>query len=122
MHDREHRRDRNGLARLVSGLSSTGKTLLLLVAIGSGGVTIGVFLDHLMGIPARVDTLEADVHLLDSSYAAVLAQRDSTSARFRLEVLAAFDSLRTEFRTYACYESTTERDAFVHCLEEGVRR
>ncbi len=107
---------RNGLAEFVERCSMTGKALLLLGAIGGGGLTAGLLLDDVMGVPTRVEANRLAIITQDSAHVSIMRQADSVTEIFRDSILSVQSNILRTLRAWLCIESArSEGRTTVRC-------
>lgn len=98
-------RKHEGLAGFVERCSVTGKAMILLVAIGGAGLSVGLLFDDMLGLPRRVQCNTRMIREQDSAHLAVMTEADSVTTVFRDSILTVQSSILRTLRAWLCIES-----------------
>jgi len=96
--------------------SSNAKALILIGAMGGGGLSVGLLFDDIMGMPQRVEANTQAIIAQDSSHMAIMNGAATVTETFRDSILAVQGDILRTLRAWVCFESARfENRSTAHC-------
>ncbi len=95
----------NGLAAFVEQCSSTAKAMMLVVAIGGGGLSAGLLFDDVLGVPRRVEANTAAIIAQDERHTTIMREAEIVTRTFRDSILHVQGDILRTLRAWLCIES-----------------
>ena len=97
-------RKRNGLAAFVARCSDAAKAFIVVVAIGGGGLSAGLLMGNVLGVPDRVEANTIAIAAQDRAHVARMERADSVTLVFRDSILTVQSNILRTLGAWLCIE------------------
>ena len=106
----------NGLSTWFEKCSPTAQALLLLGMFAGGGLSVGLLVDDVMGVPSRVEANTSLILTQDTAHRAIMGQAAQVTGVFRDSILQVQGDILRTLRALVCFEaSRMEGRSTVQC-------
>ncbi len=98
----------NGLAAFVEKCTATGKALLLLGAMAGAGLSAGLLMDDVLGVPGLVAANTSAIAAQDTAHMEIMQRDAFVTEIFRDSILTVQSSILRTLRAWLCIEAARE--------------
>jgi len=107
---------KNGFIKFIDRFSTIQKAVILMGMFAGAGLSVGLMIDDVMGVPLNVEANTLAISEQDISHRRIMREADSSANVFRDSILSVQGSILRTLRVMVCMESARlENREVVQC-------